>query len=836
MLTERFAAAVRQGDGLDDVRRAALDAVRPLVDLLVAQREIVGRHVPGPDADLRELRGIQAEIEAWLGACSSDDQRRAAAITLMLAVEFGDGRYGGYWEYREELEQIVPGTGGWAPGEVGALVAGALDCPITYTIAQYLRYAVVAAETLDADGIRAAGPWLHRAVRWFHDSDVETEIRSATLKRIWRLMATADPARIPPGLVPEYDPWAAALREFVADARPEQVELVLHLAGLSGPRPSAKWRRRCRELVQATSAAGPLAECLRGLAEADGLCNGAHELPFRYVWGHFHCLVHPAHADLARGVIWAAALEGGPGVAADLAAITVRTGEPKDLLIDDLKLAGAAVNALGEIDDPAALEGLWRCQRALRHRGLLKQLDKALLAAAGRQGITPEQLVERSVPAHELAADGAWSLPLGDHRAVVRIEDAHTVRISYAAPDGRTVRSVPAAVKEPYAEEITAAKARVKEVRATLSGERARLESLMSAGREWAYADWCRYYRDHPITGAVARALIWEFAGADGCWTPALPAYDGLITTGGRTPDAPERVRLWHPMRATTTGILAWRELVTSRELRQPFKQAFREIYLLTPAEEETGVYSNRFAAHIVHYPRLYALFKERGWQANRLGRYDGGYEGEARGTFADGEWCACLYHEPADEEDHPRYAATDQVRFAYRAGRDWREAPLADVPPVVFSEAMRDVDLFVGVTSIAADPEWADRGEDRYGAYWRETAFAELTASAELRRDVLARILPRTKIAGRCALDGRYLTVRGDLRTYRIHLGSANILMEPDDSYLCIVPDRRGGVGKVFLPFEDERLTLILSKAFLLAADTEITDETILHQIKRGD
>jgi hypothetical protein len=51
----------------------------------------------------------------------------------------------------------------------------------------------------------------------------------------------------------------------------------------------------------------------------------------------------------------------------------------------------------------------------------------------------------------------------------------------------------------------------------------------------------------------------------------------------------------------------------------------------------------------------------------------------------------------------------------------------------------------------------------------------------------------------------------------------------------LCIVPSRGKGDGKVFLPFEDERLSLILSKAFLLAADTDITDESILRQIKRG-
>ena len=50
------------------------------------------------------------------------------------------------------------------------------------------------------------------------------------------------------------------------------------------------------------------------------------------------------------------------------------------------------------------------------------------------------------------------------------------------------------------------------------------------------------------------------------------------------------------------------------------------------------------------------------------------------------------------------------------------------------------------------------------------------------------------------------------------------------------------GGVGKstfaagaykpVFLPFEDDRLGLILSKAFLLAADTRIKDPGILRQI----
>lgn len=59
----------------------------------------------------------------------------------------------------------------------------------------------------------------------------------------------------------------------------------------------------------------------------------------------------------------------------------------------------------------------------------------------------------------------------------------------------------------------------------------------------------------------------------------------------------------------------------------------------------------------------------------------------------------------------------------------------------------MRDVDLFVGVTSIAADPDWTDRGEDRHAVYWRTATFGALTASAEVRRAALERILPRLKI-----------------------------------------------------------------------------------------
>ncbi len=96
---------------------------------------------------------------------------------------------------------------------------------------------------------------------------------------------------------------------------------------------------------------------------------------------------------------------------------------------------------------------------------------------------------------------------------------------------------------------------------------------------------------------------------------------------------------------------------------------------------------------------------------------------------------------------------------------------------------------------------------------------------------------LPHQTTATKWSLQGNFLIIRGDLRTYKIHLGSGNILMEPNDQYLCIVPDRStrsADAGEnLFLPFEgDSTLSVILSKAFLLAEDSKIKDPTITRQI----
>ncbi|MEV0620143.1 DUF4132 domain-containing protein [Nonomuraea sp. NPDC050404] len=434
---------------------------------------------------------------------------------------------------------------------------------------------------------------------------------------------------------------------------------------------------------------------------------------------------------------------------------------------------------------------------------------------------------------------------------------------------GKRLKSVPAAVRKEHPEEVKRLRELVKQVRRQTTTLCRALEAGFAGEVSWPYETWRKQVAEHPITSAVAARLIWEIEVAPGDWrttpesfgTPARltrlseaagagpadelggpnePVAAGTAgRSGGSGASGEWRVRLWHPGRARVEEVARWRGIVTEGRVKQPFKQAFREVYPLTPAEEETATYSNRFAAHVVEYRRLYALFKGRGWQTKMLGPWDGGDEADAERVLAEGRWRASLHHRYL--YDAPgEYAATGRVRFHRRGdGGGWEEAALAEVPPLVFGEAMRDVDLFVAVTSIAADPEWADRengqpfGDWDLGGYWRDHAFGSLQPSGEVRRDAVARILPRLAIADRCTLTDRFLVVRGDLRTYSIHLGSGNILMQPGDVYLCIV-SAPGRTERLFLPFEeDDRLALILSKALLLARDTEITDGSILTQIK---
>ena len=270
--------------------------------------------------------------------------------------------------------------------------------------------------------------------------------------------------------------------------------------------------------------------------------------------------------------------------------------------------------------------------------------------------------------------------------------------------------------------------------------ERGRIEDLFTEDREWAVADWRARYLEHPLTGSIGRRLIWTVIRGDARGpATAMADGDGFVAADGSTVDVgdDDRIRLWHPIEAHGARFEAWRErLMADRLVGQPLKQAFREVYLVTPAEVETDTYSNRFAAHVIRQVQARALMKGRGWSSGFLLAFAWWVQRHRprRGTAVARGLTASVptsFYDPIPLDIpttgnlYPWDCTTDQVRF-FRAGT--RRGPPTSrprCPRVAFSEAMRDVDLFVGVTSIGADPQWLDREpERRFNTFWQQFGF----------------------------------------------------------------------------------------------------------------
>ncbi|GAA2208921.1 hypothetical protein GCM10009850_043790 [Nonomuraea monospora] len=504
--------------------------------------------------------------------------------------------------------------------------------------------------------------------------------------------------------------------------------------------------------------------------------------------------------------------------------------------------ATSAIHALARLDGDDALAQLARLAVTVTHRGTLKVLDGVLGAKARALGVSREEVAELGVPDYGLTEVGRLVQAVGDSTAELTVT-AGKAALSWRNDKGRTVKSPPASVRAGHAEEIAALKGVVKDVGKMLTAQSERLDRLFLAQRSWTYGSWRARYLDHPLLGTLARRLIWLAGDVPCLWAEGvLRDLDGAPVRPG--PDAD--VRLWHPIGRDPAEVLGWRRHLERHEITQPFKQAHREVYLLTEAERAAGGHSARFAGHVLRQHQLHALARARGWRHDLHMAVDGDFPPATRDLPGWGVraefWCGPDHRgEGWTPSGAYLHVVTGELRFyppdaeTHHGGfidpRHTPPLPLTRIPPLVFSEVMRDADLFVGVASVGADPAWRDGGP--YGDYWTSYGFGPLPATARTRHDLLSRLLPRLAIADRCFLDDRFLHVRGELRSYKIHLGSGNILMSPNDTYLCIVP--KGGSGaRVFLPFEgDEVLAVILSKAMMLAADTAIRDPSITAQLR---
>jgi len=648
------------------------------------------------------------------------------------------------------------------------------------------------------------------------------------------------------------DPFGQLLNEFVskleltAPGTSSWVRLLQLLQKANGAQPTAKFQREVAAAVAAIGAEAVATHYelwLSALAKlpVQELSRTNNYGGQSYTYSEWHFLSQ-TNQDAVKGLLWTSVPLLNAAMLHFISELTTKCYRKipgKGQLAPSLGNAG--VWALAQSGLPGVAH-LSRLHGAVKQPNTQSLIGRYIEKASLELGMTPAELEDMAVPDFGLV-DGRAEYAFGDYQAVLTLA-GNKVEVQWSKA-GKPLKSAPAALKSTHAAELRNLKLTQTQVQQTYTAQRDRLDRSYIMGRCIAWPRFRRYYLEHGIVGELAGPLIWRIHHANGSHHDALWQNDTWRNAKGEALPGPadtDTVQLWHPVLATTDEVLAWRSLLDAQELRQPFKQAYREVYLLTPPEERTRVYSNRMAAHVLRQHQFSALARGRGWNYRLMGAYDKGYESDsttlelpAHGLQAQ-FWVSEVNADDAyNDTGIWNYVSTDQVRFVTGHG----PVPLPEVPPLVFSEVMRDVDLFVGVASVGNDPLWRDNGGlVQYRNYWENYSFGELGEVAKTRKMALERLVPRLKFGKVSEIKGNFLEVKGKLRTYKIHLGSGNILMTPNDQYLCIVPDRSAktaGTAGVFLPFEgDAVLSIILSKALLLMDDDKITDDTIVRQIKQ--
>jgi hypothetical protein len=658
--------------------------------------------------------------------------------------------------------------------------------------------------------------------------------------------------------------WADAVNsefsKLTPQARRSWSALFAHALTATSSRPAAKWLKTASGLVEEIGpdqVAARLERWLPRVAKGRSIERLGHYIDDARGSAN---TINEENATCLRGLLWLApTLPRAEELARQIAAVALSAYKKvPGVGPRAVKVGNAAVYALSEIATTEAVGQLAMLKVRVKFGSAQKEIEKAFTASAEALGLPREEIEELGVPSYGLEEGGRREETFGEYRAelVVTGSDA---KLAWFDAKGKSLKSIPAKVKQEHKDELKELQQSLKDIQGMLPAQRDRIDAMFLLQKSWPIEGWRERYLNHPLVGTIARRLIWCVDG-----TPAL-LLDGAprdLQGGSIEHGKTAEITLWHPVGRSIDEITAWRRRLEELAITQPFKQAHREVYLLTDAERNTRTYSNRYAAHIIRQHQFNALCAARGWRNKLRLMVDDFYPPAAKelpqwGLRAE-FWVEGIgedYGAATNESGVYLRLATDQVRFyrrdaagsyahaggggGYRIGRGEASEPLPleEIPPLVFSEVMRDVDLFVGVASVGNDPTWQDGGPDgTFRDYWQSYSFGELSGSAATRKQVLERLVPRLKIADRCSFSDRFLVVRGRKRTYKIHLGSGNILMEPNDQYLCIVPDSRARAkeGDLFLPFEgDGILSIIISKALLLADDTKIKDPTITRQIE---
>ena len=388
---------------------------------------------------------------------------------------------------------------------------------------------------------------------------------------------------------------------------------------------------------------------------------------------------------------------------------------------------------------------------------------------------------------------------LDDVDVYIKIDDLGQSEIIYEKA-GKELKSLPTKLKkDKYIEAIKEVHKNLKE---QYRRSRKMLEEAMEDGIEF-YGYEIENLMTNPVIAPILKSLVFKMGNDLGYYV------DKKLKSAKKKSVAVKDdslLKIAHCFDLFESGEWsAYQKDIFDRELKQPFKQVFRELYVKT-VDEKGRDKSLRYAGHQVQPAKTVALLKTRRWIIDGQEGLEKVYykENIIAKIFALADWFS-----PADIEA----PTLEEIQFFDR--KTFKPILIDEVPDLIFTEVMRDIDLVVSVAHIGdVDPEASH-------------------STIEMRKAIVEFNCKLFKLKNVTFTENHAL-IKGERAEYSIHLGSG-LIHQKAGSAINVLPVHSQHRGRVFLPFidDDPKTAEIMAKVLLFAQDDKIKDVFILEQIK---
>jgi hypothetical protein len=374
------------------------------------------------------------------------------------------------------------------------------------------------------------------------------------------------------------------------------------------------------------------------------------------------------------------------------------------------KMAEYAVKALALNGSTKALRAVEFFSRKYKskNKNIGAAANESFTLVAEELGITPYDLADSIIP--DFGFEGlfrVFEVEGETYRAYIN----NDFKLAFLDEDNKTLKALPKATSTELKEEF---KDIAKEIRDIVKSQSSRLEQYLVIQRKWTVAKWDAFFRNNPIMFTYAIRAIWGIFDEKQNLTTTFQCLEDqtLVNMEGDEVDLGENtegpsIGMVHPMMLNETQINHWKEALMDADIQPIFPQLDRPTIFLKETDKHLKLSIEFNNVQYGGYSFV-GKMEKLGWSRGSV--VDGGGISSYYKDFSELGVTAIImqvgilsvgYYDENAELGNLMFVKNKTVSFGSynydepEKSDDARLISFGEVPPIVYSEVMADMQFF---------------------------------------------------------------------------------------------------------------------------------------------